>query len=554
MQANSTKRTLALLAGVVFSTLTGLGASAQTNQLVFSPGDIFRFGDTRDMDCTVQMNITGSLASKASAITDIRIYRAVDDKGKDLTKRAVGLPQPSVSPFGKHSGRVFNQSGWLAVLKLKCPGKSAKQIREITGEIDLALPTVENGGVLKVTNFMAKPGQVIDSANLARHGIKLTFHTLESYTDFSRTNPKEYVDPTDLEIERNCFSGIYGSLTNPPRTSVAIQVDDPNKLLLGLSFETKDGQQVQTVGSYSVPGFRCYKFAQPPSPEMNLVVALAVPGVIRTEPFSMRDIWLPWDRSPGSPYLDPPDLRTTAELQVRERQRWTNSTLNLTFIGGPIANADGIRRVTLLRATDETGNPVHLPSPATGQNYSTVETWKAPKRAWRSLYLNAPPSVKRLKFLEGEVEVFQPNPTNGGVLVFTNLLSFSGKQLPLPAEAAQTTKVHFVGLTDFRKQEAGLTNAETGWSSTGGPINNPTNTLLFEIENPETYLLRMTFRGSDGCEIFPARTLHSGKYVVYNFREAPRADLQLVVYLAAPAALQMLRFRAENVPVGVNDF
>lgn len=524
--------------------------TAQTNELVVSAGPIFRYGDARDLDCTVQMNIMDELATAAERITDIRIHRAVDDTGKDLTRRNNATPPLPPSRFGKNSGRVFNQSGWMAILNLKSPGATAKTIREIRGEIDLAVPTWENGGLLRITNFMAAPGRVIKAANLAQHGIKLTFHTLESYTDFQRANPKQYVDATDLQIERRCFSGIYGSPTNPPRNSVAIQVEDPNRVLLGFGFETKDGTRADATTSYSLPNFRCYRFAQPPPADLNLIVSVAAPGVVQTRPFALENVWLPWDRSPGSPYLDPPDLRATAELQIWERKNSTNAYLHLTLIGGPIPQADGIRRVRFMHATDASGNPIPLTPRAATDQLTPVEYPPAPVRAQTTIFLGALPSVTGLKSLEGEVEVFTPTAENGGMLVLSNLLAFSGKVLPLPPAMVSATKIHFAGLVHFGEQEAALRNT-AGIISQGSLVANPTNSLRFEMENPEAYFVRLEIRDPDGGAIHPVRTLRSGNIAIYNFREAPGADWQVAVYLATPEAMRIFPFRAENVPVGV---
>jgi hypothetical protein len=179
-----------------------------------------------------------------------------------------------------------------------------------------------------------------------------------------------------------------------------------------------------------------------------------------------------------------------------------------------------------------------------------VEYPRAPVRVQTTIFLGALPIVTGLKSLEGEVEVFTPRAENGGMLVLSNLLAFSGKALPLPAAAAAVTKIHFAGLIDFGEQEAAL-RSTAGIISQGGPVTNPTNSLRFEIENPEAYFVRLEIRDPDGGAIHPVKTLRSGDIVVYNFREAPGADWQVAVYLATPEAMRIFPFRAENVPVGV---
>src|SRR5262245_12223358 len=87
------------LSSLMFVVLTATTAVAQTNRLNFSPGEIFRFGDTRDLDCTVQMKVTSSLLTNRNYVKDIRVLRAVDDQGKDLNKLVASYPKCSLFPL-----------------------------------------------------------------------------------------------------------------------------------------------------------------------------------------------------------------------------------------------------------------------------------------------------------------------------------------------------------------------------------------------------------------------------------------------------------------------
>ena len=262
-------------------------ALAQTNRLTISAGNLARFGTQGDMNCVVQLIITNTTAS---AIRDIRVHRAVDDQGKDLNRAIADEPL-----FDELDAmRLYNQMGWLAVLHLKAPDDSARTIKELSGEIDMAFPTRENGGLVQITNFMAHPGSPIPSAGLAKLGIRLTFQTLESFEAYQRAHPKPYVDPHVVAIEENCFTGIYNSPTNPPRSSVAIQVEDPNKVLIGFAFETAAGKKISPAHTSVWPDIRCYHFAKSLPDDLNLVVTATAPGVIHTEPFRLTEIKLPW--------------------------------------------------------------------------------------------------------------------------------------------------------------------------------------------------------------------------------------------------------------------
>ena len=532
-------------------------ALTQTNELVVSSGYIGRYGPTHDMEMSVQLKF-GGIASNAFALSNVKITRASDDTGKELTGAA--------SRFGSDgpAWRAAREDEWqwLQPIRLKHPTKSARMIRHLEGEVDLAIPTMSNGGRFTIEDFMARPGESIRDARLDQYGITLIYHTMESFIDFQRAHPKQYVDEQDLRTERQCFTGIYGSPDDPPRKSVAIQVNDPQRKLLGFSFEKADGVALKAKQSSSSPHFRCYRFDVVPPKDLRLVVLVAAPGVVRTERFALTNVWLPWDFSPGSPYADPPELQATAEISVTRVSRATNSHLMVTFKGGPITNAIGIGAVVLQRAVDEDGKTIRLmePTPAilTGNplqvGFVPLNTSSAPKEVRKRIYLEKLALTSPLAWLEGEVEIFQPNQTNGGLMVFTNLLRLAGKKLVLSGEGARKTDLKFIGRADFAQLRNALTKSAAGYEYIGGGSSDPTNSLRFDIWNPDGYLLNLGFRDKRKQPLQPNGTLRFGDTVVYHFWEAPDDDWQLVVYLAAPAAIQRHPFCAENVPVKVREF
>lgn len=524
------------------------GRAAQTNGLVVSAGYVTRFGWMEEPICSVQLQFSGALAADACTLSSVQIKRASDDTGKDLlqTRRSyLGLNSPYRS-----------RSEWYQPVELKCPANSARMIQHLEGEVDLALPTTENGGRFTIENFMARPGEFLRNARLEQFGIKLTYHTLESYNDWQRAHPKPYVDSEDLRAEK-CFQGIYGSPEDPPRKSVGIAVDDPRQKLLGLAFEQPDGTCLQAQRSSSGSVY-CYEFDAVPPRDLTLVVLVAAPGVIRTERFSVENIWLPWDRSPGSPYADSPELRVKAEVSIYQDKRSTNALLQMTFTGGPITNALGIGRVRLRRVLDQNGSPIALllppPNAPTGNplrtDFSQVETWYDRHEAHNWIRLGEVPKTKQFQSLEGDVEIFHSSLTNGGLVICSNLLGFSGQEIALPGAPARKSRLHFAGIVDFEKQRDDF-NRERIFAWSEGRGETATNSLCFNIQNPDGYVLQLSFRAPDGKPILPNAILHAPNIVTYNFRQTLSPDLQLLVYLAAPESVSLYHFRTEAVPVRI---
>lgn len=535
--------------------LSALRTSA-ADLLFVTNGFISRAGVSGEILCAVQLRFSGALASNALLISDVRITHAEDDAGDQLAMvrrpgrvPGHGMYNPLVVPHGQL---------WYEVV-LACPGPSAHMIKRLEGEVDLAVPTAENGGRFTIENFMAQPGRPIRDPRLDKYGLNLIYHTLETYHDSQRTNRSYFGSPS---TERCCFTGIYGNPTNPPRKSVAIQIDDPEKKLIGLAFERTDGNPLEVTETCEGLRLRCYTFDTVPPKDLKLVVFVAAPGVIRTERFVLENIWLPWDRSAGSPYADPSELRASAEGHVYKTPRSTNAYLRLTFTGGPITNAYGVRRVMVLRAVDENGHPIVVEGPKLNCRRTSsfplvgrvarVVPGSAPKQCSETIPFDGARSVKRLGFVEGMVEVYDPSTTNGGMLIVDNLPTLSGQRLTLPGTVASNTQITFKGLVDLGTEMARLNQAGETYLRTGSIVaGQTTNSLWFEVVDPEGYVVELEFMRTDDSPVRKIVTLHFNNGVVYNLAEVP-SDLRLVVYLAAPGAIQVYPFRAENVHMQVH--
>jgi len=528
---------------------------------------IGRFGDTRDLDCSIGLMFTGEKVCQAFSMSLVKIIQAVDDTGMDLVRTNKHFFDADGSPSAKTALGFVRTIGGL-----KAPSPNAKTIRHLEGEVNLAIPTTSNGGRFVVENFMSRAGEVIHHARLEEYGIKLTYHTLESYVDFQRAQRKKYVDALESSIEKSCFSGIYGNPTNPPRTAVAIQIDDPQQKLLSFAFERADGKPLRATGTSTFPGFHCYRFDAVPPNDLKLVVFVAAPGAVSTEWFSLENIRLPW--------VDPPDVQVVVgedPFFCCDQKDSSDYHLLLNFIGGQVTNSAGIRKLWINRAEDETGQALKVKesegglSPLENSSYTGRHISKLVTLETRTKKL------KKLRVLEGEAELYFPSRANGGMVEFNGFLSQTNKPLLDAALQRSGVKLAFLGRDNFETRWQEWKKPGQGWHLTVQPSTKTglsetvKDSLQFSIEDPERRLVKLVFlAGKDELnpdpehvlvkevlldgkgELLPAGTPitrwpNLRRFRLYNFKVPPPEETRVMVYLTTPESLRRIPFKVENI-------
>ena len=93
---------------------------------------IHRFGDTRDLDCSISLEFSGIRITNAGGMSPIRVILAIDDTGRSLMR----TKQP-VAPFSTLSPRRTTDGYWQQVTGLRSPATNATAIRLLECETEL---------------------------------------------------------------------------------------------------------------------------------------------------------------------------------------------------------------------------------------------------------------------------------------------------------------------------------------------------------------------------------------------------------------------------------
>src|SRR2546423_12441031 len=125
-------------------------------------------------ECKLELKFTGDAATDAANVRQVRVKQAIDELGRDLTRKE---SEESLRSFS--SGQ---RDGLLkAELRLRNPSRNAGVIKLVDGEVELFSPSPANGGVLTIKDILKHAAEPVQNPALKKYGIELVYVTKESY-------------------------------------------------------------------------------------------------------------------------------------------------------------------------------------------------------------------------------------------------------------------------------------------------------------------------------------------------------------------------------------
>jgi len=496
-------------------------ASTQLDGLKVSVASIFRWGDARDLDCTIGLQFTGEKADRAVTLSRVKIIQAVDDTGMDLVR--TNQPNDANTDW---SPSKTTPGFWLMVNGLKSPAPNAKTIRHLEAETDFFAPTASTP---ILTNFNSRPGSFRHQSTLDLYQVKICF---------------------DREINHP-----------PPPGSLIID----NSIVGSLAFQKSDGgilpakRLIQSINGAHTDF--TYGFQEVPPSNLNLVVYLATPEASERVRFRLDNIRLPW--------VDLPDFQASAEVMKGFPRHDTNAytcDLRLKFTGGQLTNALGIRKLWINRAEDDSGQTVNVRYDKWAYGYSTCQFDALPPAMGDGRYVRKfvplifqTRNPKMIRTLVGEAELINPCATNGGMVMIKDFMSRAGESFDLLPLSRNHVKLSYLGPVNYAASR--LDFVETNLVNEHGDLlpeefpANIKNSLQFSLDDPDHTVIApwgcedINLLDGQGQELDAVSVMTSGKYRVYRFKTLPPTETQLQLYLAVPESLQRVPFKIEGIPL-----
>ena len=233
--------------------------------------------------------------------------------------------------------------------------------------------------------------------------------------------------------------------------------------------------------------------------------------------------------------------------------------VELKFTGDAAADAQSVRRVQLIEATDSTGrNLIPQKEDETGSHFmhfgqssgtlSTEVKLRNPSR-----------NATAIKILKGQVELFNPTEANGGLLTITGILQHPAEPVQNPALAKYNIQLMYLTKEAYDAKKKELESQQKGDDKLGaafgelfkgmfgGMMSDSKNSIQLYIKDPDKRIIDLKFVDGQGKELKNNQSWSTDNFKSTSFESPPPADTQLRIQLATPESLKTFSFQVENI-------
>lgn len=250
------------------------------------------------------------------------------------------------------------------------------------------------------------------------------------------------------------------------------------------------------------------------------------------------------------------DNRTTGSFN-------SECKIELKFTGDAAADASTVRKVTVKKAVDELGRDL-IPKESDDSWSSSSSGHHGGALKYDLKLRNPSRNAAVIKLVEGEVELFNPTPANGGVLVLKDILKHPAEPVQNPVLKKFGIELMYLTKESYEAKKKQLEQQQKDASGDalsgafgdlfkgmfGGMMSSDSkNSLKLYIKDPQKRVVEVEFQDANGKALKRRSSWTSNEMRSLDFDAAPPADTQLLIQLATPEATQTFPFKVENIPL-----
>jgi hypothetical protein len=249
------------------------------------------------------------------------------------------------------------------------------------------------------------------------------------------------------------------------------------------------------------------------------------------------------------------DQRTTSTFPAQLR-------LELVFTGDPVAEATTVRRLQIRRATDDLGRDLN--SEKSGE--MTNASQRAGNAVRAQLLLKSPSRrATSVQLIEGDVEVFAPSSSYGGIVIIPGFLAHPAE--PVVNNVLRENHVDVMYLTkesfeakkkQIAEEEKAANGMMGGFAAAfgdmfsgifGSALGDSKDSIALLIKDPQKRIVNIELQDASGKPIPTRGTSSSNTLRQIGLQSPPPADARLVIQVATPESVRSYPFTVENIPL-----
>lgn len=227
----------------------------------------------------------------------VLVTSATDDSGQSLLDSEAQEPQLELN-----SGAMFVKNPEAkpvtVSLVLKNPDRKAKTVKEVTGEIELFMPSKDPNSIAEIAKFLSLSGKPLSHKALKANGVEIAMLS-PAQVDVERkrlgeAKKKEWKDSgwsgQDLD---NMVASFLESLLRVEENEVVLRVKDPSKHIQEIVYVDASGE-VKRASMRTDEGLTMLTtWGDKPQPDWKLRVSMKTPKNLVRHTFALNDVALP---------------------------------------------------------------------------------------------------------------------------------------------------------------------------------------------------------------------------------------------------------------------
>jgi hypothetical protein len=232
------------------------------------------------------------------AAARLHVRKAVDDTGRDLVPEEDRKAPLEPIRQGRSAGPDEKPAPAVVQMKLRNPARKAKQLAEVSGEIELYLPARDPNAVAIIPNIPAWAGKRLESPAFAASKVRiamLTTEQLEAEKKREAEKRKEEARKHGVlgEMLEPLASAFLQAFFTPEAGDVVLMVEDPDGRVVQMALLDAAGED-QTTGRMQQQGLNVLSSSRRgPGPDWSLEVRLKTPKTQVLRSFTLKDVRLP---------------------------------------------------------------------------------------------------------------------------------------------------------------------------------------------------------------------------------------------------------------------
>ena len=303
---NRTRTSQVFLLAIFASLICNATASAQVRVLEGSVAESRR-NDAFSSGLQVGLKVVGDALKDARGIR-VTVEKAIDETGKNLLEEKKAEKDfKEINLQGENNTKLS--------LELKASERKASVIKEISGYLDIFLPTKDPKAFITVPNVMKGAGKPVINPALKAAGLEVTIWTREQYEVRKKAEeerirkeqeekrkkggaqPMEELGELMVEGLSKIFGGMFGGFDELSENSIVLTIKDPNAKLLEITFEDAKGKALKS-GRSSSSGNQdgrtsVFDLDEKLTDTARIKFAVLTPASVSKVPFKLVNVALP---------------------------------------------------------------------------------------------------------------------------------------------------------------------------------------------------------------------------------------------------------------------